>query len=216
VQIEPAALPWRLLALAWFDDAEAALAARHALRASFGRFAHASCVPFGRERHGLLFRAAAAEPAPPDTAAHIAHLFGLDTPETLHYQDARRGQRRSLRVQVHDGQGVLTALLLAGDTRAESWLVPLLQQQAEVPAAGRLLAAGAQPPGPAPMRQTQICSCFDVSQQRIEQALQRCEGSATERLATLQQQLRCGTQCGSCLPTLKRLVQQVPTTGVPA
>jgi assimilatory nitrate reductase catalytic subunit len=216
VQIEPAGLPWRLLALAWFDDAEAALAAQRALRACFGRFAHASCVPFGRERHGLLFRAAAAEPASPETAAHIAHLFGLDTPDALHYQDARRGQRRSLRVQAHDGQRVLTALLLAGDTRAESWLVPLLQQRAEVPAAGRLLAAGAQPPGPTPVRQTQICSCFDVSQQRIEQTLRGCEGNASERLASLQQQLRCGTQCGSCLPTLKRLVEQVPTTGVPA
>jgi assimilatory nitrate reductase catalytic subunit len=216
VSIEPADLPWRLLALAWFEDAETALAAQRALRACFDRFAHASCVPFGRERHGLLFRAAAVEAAAPDTAAHIAHLFGLDTPDTLHYQDARRGQRRSLRVQAHDGQRVLTALLLAGDTRAESLLVPLLQQQAEVPAAGRLLAAGAQPPGPAPVRQTQVCSCFDVSQQRIEQTLQRCEGNATERLAALQQDLRCGTQCGSCLPTLRRLVEQVPTTGVPA
>ena len=216
VQIEPAGLPWHLLALGWFDDTASALAAQRELRAGFGRFAHASCVPFGRERHGLLFRAAAAVPAAAETVAHIAHLFGLALPDALHYQDARRGQRRSLRVQMHDGQRVLTSLLLAGDTRAGSWLVPLLQQQAPAPAAGRLLAAGAQPPGPAAVRQTQICSCFDVSQQHIEQTLARCEGSAAARLAALQRQLRCGTQCGSCLPTLVRLVGQVPTSGVSA
>ena len=31
-------------------------------------------------------------------------------------------------------------------------------------------------------------------------------GTPDERLTALQQQLRCGTDCGSCLPTLKRLV----------
>jgi assimilatory nitrate reductase catalytic subunit len=216
VKIEPAALPWRLLALGWFDNAETALAAQRDLRGLFSRFGHASCVPFGREQHGLLFRAAAVEPAADDTLAHIAHRFGLGEHEALHYRDTRRGQRRSVRVAAIDGRRVLQAALLAGDTRAEAWLLPLLQQRGEAPTGTLLLAAGATLPGPQPVRQAQVCSCLDVSQQMIEQALHRIEGIPAERLAALQGALRCGTQCGSCLPTLKKLVEQVPASGVPA
>lgn len=216
VKIEPARLPWRLLVAGWFDNAESALAAQRELRALFSRFSHAVCVPFGRERHGLLLRAAAAEAAGADTCAHIAHLFGLSAPDALHYQDAQRGQRRSVRLQAEGGQRVLQAALLAGDTRAEAWLLPMLQQRGAAPAGAQLLAAGAQPPGPAPVRQVQVCSCFDVSQQRIEQALLQADGDAAQRLAAVQRELRCGTQCGSCLPALRRLAERVPTTGVPA
>jgi len=36
-------------------------------------------------------------------------------------------------------------------------------------------------------------------------ALAAAPGDAAQRLAATQAQLRCGTQCGSCLPTLRRL-----------
>ena len=38
----------------------------------------------------------------------------------------------------------------------------------------------------------------------------QCHGTDDDRLAQLQGQLRCGTQCGSCLPALRRLVSEVP------
>jgi assimilatory nitrate reductase catalytic subunit len=40
--------------------------------------------------------------------------------------------------------------------------------------------------------------------------LRRCEGSDEQRLSQLQSQLQCGTNCGSCLPQLKKLVRQQP------
>ena len=49
----------------------------------------------------------------------------------------------------------------------------------------------------------------------IEKKLQQCKGSAVERLGQLQASLKCGTNCGSCLPELKRLVRQ-PKIQVPA
>ena len=58
-------------------------------------------------------------------------------------------------------------------------------------------------------RSPQVCNCFDVSEARIREQLAHCSGSDAERLASLQGALRCGTQCGSCLPTLRRLVTQV-------
>jgi assimilatory nitrate reductase catalytic subunit len=54
----------------------------------------------------------------------------------------------------------------------------------------------------------QVCACHDVSEQRIVEALPLCTGTPAERLQQLQQQLRCGTECGSCLPAVKALVQR--------
>lgn len=48
-----------------------------------------------------------------------------------------------------------------------------------------------------------ICSCYQVSQSRIEQAIQSGSGS----VEALGQQLRCGTNCGSCIPELQQLLR---------
>jgi assimilatory nitrate reductase catalytic subunit len=59
-------------------------------------------------------------------------------------------------------------------------------------------------------RGKQVCTCFNVSDIAITQVLGRCSGSTEQRLASLQSELRCGTNCGSCLPALRKLVQQTP------
>ena len=38
--------------------------------------------------------------------------------------------------------------------------------------------------------------------------LTQCTGTADTRLAQLQGRLKCGTNCGSCVPELKKLVRQ--------
>lgn len=205
VQIARAELPWRLVALAWCDDAQA-LQLRTALRPLFDGFGYAVCVPFGRERSGVLFRAAATAAIPAELLTRLATLFGLEGPDTLSYADVRRGQRRSVRLSRQGDDQHLDAVLLAGDTRAEAWIAPLLQQALPAQAYGRfLLAPGAVPPGPAPVRSPQVCSCFDVSEATIQQTLVTAMGPAEARLAAIQTTLHCGTQCGSCLPTLRRL-----------
>jgi assimilatory nitrate reductase catalytic subunit len=212
VQIARADLPWRLVALAWCDAVQA-LQLRAALRPLFDDFAYASCVPFGRERSGVLFRAAATEAVAAELLARIATLFGLQGADTLSYADPRRGQRRSVRLSRSGSEQQLEAFLLAGDTRAEAWIAPLLQQSLPAQAYSRfLLAPGATPPGPAAPRSAQVCSCFDVSEREIRQALAACTGGPEARLAELQSRLRCGTQCGSCLPALKRMVGSQPVT----
>lgn len=205
VHIARVELPWRLVALAWCGEVQA-LQLRAALRPWFDSFAYASCVPFGRERSGVLFRAAAAEPLCADVLTRIATLFGLQGGDTLSYADPRRGQRRSVRLSCNAGAQHLEAFLLAGDTRAEAWIAPLLQQSLPAQDYGRyLLAPGSVPPGPAPLRSAQVCSCFDVSESAVRQTLAALAGPAEARLAALQATLQCGTQCGSCLPALKRL-----------
>lgn len=52
-----------------------------------------------------------------------------------------------------------------------------------------------------------VCTCLQVRDIAIEDNLPNCTGTASERLAKLQGALQCGTQCGSCVPELQRMVR---------
>ncbi|MFT3817765.1 MAG: molybdopterin-dependent oxidoreductase [Rubrivivax sp.] len=212
LRLERASLPWQIVAAAWLP-AEEALALREALRAAeFAHHAYAGATLFGREpdeRIGVVFRAAGAAPAP-ERAGAVAALLGLDQGPVLRYADARAGQQRALRL---GPDGTLQAFLLAGDASAQVWVLELLQQRRPAAAFGRaLLAAGAAPPAAAMAapRSPQVCACFDVRQDAIVSTAARCSGSPDARLQQLQQALGCGTQCGSCVPALKGLLQRHP------
>jgi assimilatory nitrate reductase catalytic subunit len=216
VRIVRAELPWSLLAMAWIPP-EQALDTLQALRALMPQFAFASCVPFASPstltdnaaaRDGVLLRCAAAGPPPDAVLAQIETMLGLCHADVLRYADARQGQRRAMHLVPGADRTRLDAFLLAGDTRAESWVRTVLQDQLDARTYGRLLLLpGAQAPVAVAARGKAVCSCFDVAQSRIETQLAQCTGSATQRLEHLQGALQCGTNCGSCLPELKRLVQ---------
>ncbi|MGE4243198.1 molybdopterin-dependent oxidoreductase [Ramlibacter sp.] len=208
VKILKAELPWSLVAVAWLPD-EDALRVREQLKPMMAGFGFASCVPFGRERSGVLFRAAAYESPPEAAIARIEHLLGLDGAETLRYADRKKGQRRAMKLVRAGDAARLEAFLLAGDTSAEAWIKALLQDELPAQTYGRLLLApGAKPPVAVQARGRQVCTCFNVSEPEIASHLQGCAGSDDERLSSLQSTLKCGTNCGSCLPELKRLVRQ--------
>ncbi len=215
VKILKAELPWTLLALAWMPAA-AVLAAHASLRALMPAFAFASCVPFASPsalednfsaRDGLLLRCAAAEAPPDDVLAQIEHILQLSGPGMLRYADARKGQRRAMRLERVGTSTRLDAFLLAGDTRAQAWIRSLLQDQLDASAYGRqLLLPGVTAPLALAPQSKAVCSCFNVTQSRIASHLIQNDGSQAQRLASLQKALRCGTNCGSCLPEVKRLV----------
>ncbi|MDM0059414.1 (2Fe-2S)-binding protein, partial [Variovorax fucosicus] len=211
--------PWSLLAAAWLPQ-DRALAAAQALRALMPSFAFASCVPFGTgaalssevaERTGVLFRAAAHEAVPDALLQQIEELLGLASPETLRYADVRHGQRRAARLLRTGGEGReahLEGFLLGGDIRAEAWIKTLLQDQLPAQAYGRqLLRPGATAPVGIAARGKTICSCFGVTETAIGEQLTRCTGNDRERLVALQGALKCGTNCGSCIPELQRMVR---------
>ena len=207
VKVLKAELPWRALGMAWLPE-DRALAAREALKPLMKGFAFASCVSFGRDRGGVLFRAADDSAADKDTLHAIESVLGLNTPDVLRYADPRRGQWRSMQLRRRGSDALLEAFLLAGDISAETWVRPLLQDQLPAQAYGRLLLApGAKAPAALVARGRQVCNCFDVSEDQVHAALALTAGSAEARLAALQDRLHCGTQCGSCLPELRRLVR---------
>jgi assimilatory nitrate reductase catalytic subunit len=212
VRIEPAALPWRMLGLAWLPQ-EQMLTTREALKDLMGEFGYALVLPFGREPHaqgfgGLLWRAAAPVAAREDIIQRIEALLGLDQRHALHYHDRKRGQHRSILLEQDGDNRILRGVLLAGDTRAEAWIKTLLQDELPAQAYGRALLAGsATPPVAVESRGKQVCTCFNVTEPQINTTLASCHGSTDERLAQLQGALKCGTNCGSCLPVLRGMVK---------
>ncbi|HYF19365.1 MAG TPA: molybdopterin-dependent oxidoreductase, partial [Ramlibacter sp.] len=208
VKVLKAELPWTLLGMAWLPE-DTALRSREALQRLMALFPFATCVPFGRERSGLLFRAAAHEAPPAKLLAQVEIALHLDGPQVLRYADARHGQRRCARLARDGADHKLEGFLLAGDTRAGAWIRTLLQEEQPAQAYGRLLLApGAKAPVAVQSRGRQVCTCFNVTEPEILQTLATCSGDEQQRLHGLQAQRRCGTNCGSCVPELRRLVRQ--------
>jgi assimilatory nitrate reductase catalytic subunit len=221
VRVEPVDLPWSLVAAAWLSP-DAVLTVRQQLATLMPQLDFATCVPFSsagalhdtaQARSGVLLRAASSTPLTAEVLQYIRRLLHLQGASLLHYADPRRQLSRTLQLRQTDaGSMQLEALLLCGDTRAASWLVPLLQaQQAVTMSSQQLLHPDAQPSATPKARQM-VCSCWGVDAQAITTQLADCHGSADQRLQQLQTQLHCGTQCGSCLPTLRQLVQHTSAT----
>ncbi|MDC8786634.1 nitrate reductase [Roseateles koreensis] len=218
IQVQRVELPWRLSAAIWCAPTEAATL-RAGLRALMGEFAYTSCVPVAAPStdananlQGWRFEAASAQAAAPELLARLTKLLGLSGAQVLRYADTQRGRSRSLGLDKAGPDARLRALLLVGEAEAGAWLLNLWRDASPV------AALGAQLLSPHPMaantqsaaRSPQICNCLDVSEARICAQLKQTPGSQQVRLQALQDTLRCGTQCGSCLPTLRRLETQTP------
>ena len=213
--------------MAWLPDGEA-LAAREQLKALMTAIPFTSCVPFSdntplaeasRQRTGVLFRAAAQEAPAEETLAHLERILGLNGLDTLRYADKKKGQRRTVRLHRTGLQGEqaelqLAGFVLAGDTSAQAWITTLLKDQLPAQAYGRLLlSAGAKPPVAVQSLGTLVCSCLNVTDLAIDAHLLAASQNGGDllsdeaRLASLQATLKCGSNCGSCLPELKRRVR---------
>jgi len=209
VKILKAELPWSLLGVAWLPEADA-LAARERLKPLMAKFAFASCVPFGRERTGILFRAADDYVPADELLIQVEAVLGLAGSDALRYADRKKGQRRSVRLVRQGDDARLEGFMLAGDTSAEAWIKTLLQDELPAQAYGRLLLVpGAKAPVAVQSRGKQICTCFNVTDDAIQTYLATCSGSEDARLAALQGALKCGTNCGSCVPEIKRMVRTI-------
>ena len=215
VKILKAELPWSMLAMAWLPAGES-LAARQALKPLMHAFAFTSCVPFAnntalsdqsKAREGVLFRAAAHVVPPDELLVQIERALGLTTHDVLHYADKKRGQRRTAKLTRVGDQAELTGFLLGGDTSAEAWIKAVLEGEQPAQTYGRLLLSpGAKAPVAVQTPGKVVCTCLNVTDEAINAQLAATPDGATdeERFAQLQAALQCGTNCGSCVPELKR------------
>jgi assimilatory nitrate reductase catalytic subunit len=213
VKILKAEMPWHLLAVAWLPESQG-IAARTALQSLMAQFDFATCVPFSSpsnsnqsERCGVLFRAARHAAPEHGLLEQIEQLLQLQGPEVLRYSDPKRGQHRAARLIETETQTALEGFLLAGDTSAQSWITTLLKESLPAHPYGRaLLIPGATPPVPVVSRGQQVCACFNVTDLAIAEHLAHSDAAPAQRLASLQASLKCGTNCGSCLPQVQRML----------
>ena len=225
VKIVKAELPWSLLAMAWLPAGES-LAARNALKPLMAAFAFTSCVPFsnntpladlGAAREGVLFRAAAHMAPADELLIQIENILGLTSIQALHYADKKRGQRRTAKLTRVGKHAELTGFLLAGDTSAEAWIKTVLEGELPAQSYGRLLLSpGAKAPLAVAARGNLVCTCWNVTDAAIGEYLATVSGNEAEHLGLLQSALKCGTNCGSCLPELKRMVRSGAVGALPS
>jgi assimilatory nitrate reductase catalytic subunit len=182
-------------------------------------FEFASCVPFAEEssssnllngrspRQGVLFRAANSEAPEMSLINEIESLLQLDAHSGLRYADNKRSHLRSIKLDRRNALPQLEAFVMAGDTSAETWLKNLLQTQQSTESYGRrLLMTGQTPPITMKSVGHTICTCVGVKDLAIEEWLMSNPGEESVQLEGLKINLKCGTECGSCVPQLKRII----------
>ncbi len=171
------------------------------LRQWLPHFPYASLTLSGRNSPVVVLKARGDELAP-ELIEALDREIALDDPtRVLSYQDSRKDVAKRALVEGDS----LTAVRLAGETKAADWLADMMVQGHSAAAVRQwLLAPLTQPPAGQAARGKVICNCFDVAEDDILAAFR-----AGESLDGLQARTKCGTNCGSCVPELKRLRQSV-------
>ena len=137
----------------------------------------------------------------PDTWRERAReLFGADA-ELAEYFDAPRGSYRA--AAFVDGR-LIGALFIGTTEAAPQWdaVKALFEMESVGDAQRRAVLSGKSIDGladPGPV----ICACFGVGLNIIHAAI---ESGAAANVEDIGKALRAGTNCGSCLPELKRIV----------
>ena len=201
IKLEKLELPWRMTIMRTCND----LTLLQKLRTLMQHFQYASCGLFGREsesnKSGMMILKAAHDAAPDsELIAKIDTLLGMtDDMPLLNYNDAKRGI--SKRILIENSQ--VTGVRLMGETIATDWLKEVMTNGQFTEELRRwALAPLPAPPSGQRGRGKIVCNCLDVAESDI---VENIELGAD--LLTLQNKLKCGTECGSCVPEIKKLIQ---------
>jgi assimilatory nitrate reductase catalytic subunit len=195
IKIEPVCLPWEMFILVEGDVQKRF----NALRILCEDLGYASFSLTGRERPALIIRVAHDQPRDINWLNQLDRLLGLDEETVSRYDDTATGVSKRIRIEGNK----ITAVRLCGETKARDWLRNLWQA-GDIPEDQRrwLLAPLSAPPGGAAGRvEKKLCNCMNVSQSQIQAGI-----DSGMDLDGLKAALGCGTQCGSCLPEVRRLL----------
>ncbi len=197
VQVDKLSLPWQMGAIRKCD----ALNRMSRLQPLLKHFEYASIGLFGRDEELVILRAANATPVADGILMEIDAILGLDDAnEVMNYRDAKRGISKRALME----EGKLLGVRLTGETVARDWLKEIIAQGVDAQALRPwLFAPLSAPPAGQSQRGRIVCNCLDVSEQEIQ-----AEFGKGLDLPAIQAKLKCGTECGSCLPELKRLTAQ--------
>lgn len=198
IRIDKVELPHQMLLMRAESGQRAATEQAELLVPWLERFAYASLALAGRDNAAIVMRIAHDQPIPAAWLAELDALVGLDSDDALSYSDTRRGI--SKRALIADDR--LVGLRLAGETVAGAWLRDVMVEQQSTAELRRwLLAPLSAPPAAAKGRGRVICNCLNVAESDIAAAI-----AGGDDFDALQEKLKCGTSCGSCVPEIRRMV----------
>lgn len=120
----------------------------------------------------------------------------------MEYRDAAMGRYRA--ACVRDGR-LEAVFFIAPDQRlpAREWLSSLFKQEMIAPAELAGLLTARPPKGAAANTGRTVCACFSVGENTIMHAIQTEKLDSIEAVGAC---LKAGTNCGSCVPEIRRLV----------
>ncbi|WP_353808201.1 nitrite reductase large subunit NirB [Agromyces sp. SYSU T00194] len=122
------------------------------------------------------------------------------------YADPARGLYQKL--VVSDDAKTLLGGMFVGDAEPYTALRPMLGRELGAEPGAYLSAAGAEAPASAELPDdAQVCSCNNVSAGHIRGAIAGEQGEACTDLGSLKACSRAGTQCGSCVPLVKKILE---------
>jgi assimilatory nitrate reductase catalytic subunit len=155
-----------------------------------------------RQDHGWLYLVAMNEA--PATAWHDwlpKFVDGAEDCEILELSDGHGGAYRA--AVLRQGQLEIAVVLTAKNSLpASGWLARLLGEAVIDGAMRRALLAGRLPESTAAQGPI-VCACFGVDLNRIGKAIAE---QGLSSVAAIGRCLKAGTNCGSCIPELKRIL----------
>ena len=210
VAIDRLALPWRLVAMrrqdsmlperpATVGERPSAIEILQRAQPLLARFEYATLGLHGRDDPVVVLQAAAPAPIAAELLAAVDAAFALDDDaRAIAYHDFGKGVSKRV---CFEGPRI-AGLRLAGDVTARGWLQQMIVDSTDCePLRALVVAPLVSAPAGRTARGRIVCTCLDVSQNEIDAALESGAG-----FDELQARLKCGTQCGSCVPELRRLL----------
>lgn len=132
-----------------------------------------------------------------DWAQWLENIYGEEV-QLARYADLSKGVARVGVIQDSQLVALLFQAPLRSDLPSAAWLSETLSSQNF---SLINVLSGKSPSGED--RGSLVCSCFEVGDKQIMRAI----SGGADSVEKLGQQLRCGTNCGSCIPELKQHIQ---------
>ena len=197
-QVEPYAAGWRSVLLCSVAGADGAARMQLEIAPLLSRFDYGALALVDGAGPAVGVELAGASPPAPEVLAEIDRIFGLTGSGVLSWRGAARGSERFGRLE----GSVLAAMRITGELAGAGRLRHAILGRDDVSALGRNLLVPVADSGTGAQRRSRtVCSCLNVSEDAIRAGI-----AAGQTLIQLQATLKCGTQCGSCVPELKHLV----------
>ncbi|MGA8863383.1 MAG: molybdopterin-dependent oxidoreductase [Gallionella sp.] len=145
----------------------------------------------------------AGDALPEDSRTWVQAALGKNG-DWSEYRDDAMGRYRA--ACIRDGR-LEAVFFIAPDQRlpAREWLASLFSQEAIAPAELAGLLTARPPKGSAANTGRNVCACFSVGENTILHAIREQGVDSVEAVGTC---LKAGTNCGSCVPELRRLIEQ--------